>query len=424
MDLLYVHPNVGWVYENIPMGIPGLMNSVECTKLGLYEDECVEELISEAKILAIDLQWYLALPSFFRLVRKIKKINPNCKIICGGITATIFAKKICSYVDFVIVGDAEKPFPLLVDAILTHTPIDSIPNIVSKDFSTEWKYTLTREDYDNQEYIQIGWFPTLKKLMKELHSLWYPFAFFPWLSVFKGCIYHCERCYGNPEYTNKAFKRGLVFRSPERVAEDLDRYEKEGIKRVYCCHDFISVLGEDYAKRVLNRKRILEINYEFFTLPIPEMFGYIVNNFEKVNILLHPLLPHGGGEKYIFISKFERILKIKPDNTNIFLFPPLKNCSSEFAKSLIRLKNKYSFYLLPGDEWYSENIPHPFAQDMDKEFERVVQELPKDPFGNRRHKIITFFARVFSKRNAFLIPAFKMYDRWNSLRLWKNTLIL
>lgn len=137
IDLLYIHPGGGWVYENIPMGVPGLMNSVLCSKLGVYDEEVTDELISRAGIIAIDLQWYLSLPAFLKLARRIKMINPRCKIVCGGCTATVFAKTLAKFVDFVIVGDAEKPFPFLVDSLLENGNWKRVPNVVTRDFATE-----------------------------------------------------------------------------------------------------------------------------------------------------------------------------------------------------------------------------------------------------------------------------------------------
>jgi len=420
-DVLYVHPRVGWVYENIPMGITGLMNSLNCSKFGVYDWEVTEEMIAKAKIIAMDLHWYLGIPSFLKLVKKIRKINPSCKIVCGGITATVFSKTISNFVDYIVIGDAEKPFPMLVEAILEKRNISNIPNIVSKELCTEHKYFLTQEDYDNQNYIDIDWFPTIKKLMKKVHNMAYPFSFFPWISVFKGCIYSCERCYGNPEWCQKVFKRGMVIRSAERVAFDLDEYEKMGLKRIYCCHDFINVLGVNYTKKVFNKKRRLEINYEFLKIPEPSLFDMLINSFERADIFINIRSPHGGGNDYANLKDLEGLLKIKSENIRFFFFVPIQKNEKDFVKNLIKLKLKYKFYVLSGEEWLPEAIPNPFEEE-EKEFIRVIKKIKHDPYGEK-YKTFATLVRKISESNLLLRTSLSLYSIINMVKLIKNSFL-
>lgn len=97
------------------------------------------------------------------------------------------------------------------------------------------------------------------------------------------------------------FKRTIVSRSPEKVAEDLDKYTAEGIRRVYCCHDFINVLGENYTRRVFNKRRKLSIDYEFLELPTIEGFEMLMDSFESVDIFIN-LVPPMEAEKSMFPS--------------------------------------------------------------------------------------------------------------------------
>jgi hypothetical protein len=406
-ELLYIHPEVGFVYENIPMGVTGLMNSLNCSKFGVYDWEVKEEMIENAKIIAMDLHWYLGIPSFLKLVKKIRKINPSCKIVCGGITATVFSKTISNFVDYIVIGDAEKPFPMLVEAILEKKNISNIPNIVSKELSTGHKYFLTQEDYDNQNYIDIDWFPTIKKLMKKVHNMAYPFSFFPWISVFKGCIYSCERCYGNPCYSERVFKRGLVIRSPEKISYELDEYEKNGIKRVYIGHDFINILGIDYTKKILNRKRKIQIRYEFWNIPYLDCFEILIDSFDLVDVVINVIDIHGGGKGYIELKSFEELLRMGAKNARFFVFLGWRK-DNDYVKELMKLKHKYRFYLLSKGEWYPSGIPDPFVNE-EEEFKRVNKELIKDPFG-RRYKWMAKGIRLISRSNYLLRLGLDLYD--------------
>jgi len=228
IDVLYIHPSGNLTEYNIPMGVIGLMNSIDCVKLGKMYFEVNDEIIFNSKIIVMDCHWYFSLSEIGKLARKFKAINPEVVIVVGGYTATIFAEMMVFRfkVDYVIKGDAELPFPLLIKALLGGKSVAGIPNIVSKTFITKQSYKLTEKDYSNADYLTIDWFPALKHRMEIIHK-GLPFNWieelgvYPFIPVFKGCSYDCNFCYASKGINFALSKRGIVSRSPESIVGDL-----------------------------------------------------------------------------------------------------------------------------------------------------------------------------------------------------------
>lgn len=84
------------------------------------------------------------------------------------------------------------------------------------------------------------------------------------------------------------------------------------------------------------------------------------------------------------------------------------------------MKKKYDFYILPGDDWFPEGIPDPLAPDEEEEFERVLNELPGEPFGSWKWKIIRKIFRLASWNTYFSASSLKIYDAFNTLKLYRK----
>ncbi|MFC1704873.1 cobalamin-dependent protein, partial [Nanoarchaeota archaeon] len=167
-DILYVHPfgeqvyssenfflsdtsielkdhNSPKYYSYIPMGLIGTLNNViakgytvrgvnlpfKKAILGTEMDYLKE---FSAKVVLIDLHWYVHMKNGLEVAKFCKSFLPRAKVIVGGMTATIFAQQLVKYdcVDYVILGDSEKPFSLLIENILGGKK-NKVPNLVSKE---------------------------------------------------------------------------------------------------------------------------------------------------------------------------------------------------------------------------------------------------------------------------------------------------
>ncbi|MDD4893808.1 MAG: hypothetical protein PHW54_00640 [Candidatus Omnitrophica bacterium] len=307
-DLVYIHPT-GLDHHSwspiIPMGVPALMQSVDCKKIGVFYDQVNEELIRSAKIVALDLHWYFHLYPVEVISAYLKRINPSINIIAGGYTATVLAETIIKNfkIDFIIKGDAEYPFVLLVNGLLGNGDIRNIPNIVAKSFSSKQDYCLTKDGFSSYVYNDLSWFPALEKIIHKAQKLKYPSWIGPWIPVSKGCKYQCSFCYGSPFLQEKINKRKIVSRPADKVREDLLKWSRdEKIRYVHFISDFLDSEGSDYAKAVLSAPYDLSVYYEFYNIPSIEEVNLFLNAFKYCHFWFTIKTDHSSGKN---LNNFE-----------------------------------------------------------------------------------------------------------------------
>ena len=173
------------------------------------------------------------------LAKQLKLLLPNSTIIMGGpqLTAhkeTGFFKK-HPYVDYVVYGDGEKAFRLLVDfkSGLIETT-DSFVNIVENDNGQEkvYPYEMLRDE----QYFNTS--PYLSQEEHILESLRYadekvertnfiygtPYAFEIGIEFARGCMYACTFCDWSQNLTHKVTRRKYDWKS------DIDFFHRHDIR--------------------------------------------------------------------------------------------------------------------------------------------------------------------------------------------------
>ncbi|MFH1540008.1 MAG: hypothetical protein ABIH66_13725 [bacterium] len=370
IDLLYVHPEHRGVGKNniIPMGVFGLMNSVSCNKLGVMARDLTDELIARAGIIAMDLHWFLALYTAEQTIRRIRKVNPNARIIVGGYTATVFAEIISERydVDFVIKGDAEVPFKQLVEKLLNSEDVRDVPNLVAKDFSTPQSFALTTDVYDTVDYITLDWFESFRKEISNYQKNEFPVTVYPFIPVFKGCIHDCEFCYGNPRIQKKVCGRGIVVRSPERVRQDLEAWSNDPeIRTVYMIMDFIEYPGPEYSDVIFSKKYDLNLYYEFFNLPPLSELDKALASFNRCFFYLPLVTDHIGADVVDFDELRRRLEHLKNRNCKVTFWVnhTLGLKFRNYCAEALKLRKRYGVDLMNGS---GELMPVPFPNE-DKE---------------------------------------------------------
>ena len=284
--ILFIHPKTELLLsENLPMSLPALINRLDRPVVGKFHNEWTPADVKAARVVVMDVHWYLSLKSAIRLSYSLKKINPDCRIIAGGISASLFARQLLrdSRIDYIIRGDGEVPLRLLVDAIINGTPLADIPNVVSRDFVSQQTYALTSSDMDASNYRDISFFPTLERRVLRYHDIYstpVTFPTFPYLVVFRGCPLDCPSCCGSIEMQRRLFNRGFVLRSAERVKDDLAVWsENPRIKFVNVFHDFLTAIPPAYSQQVLSQQYGLHVSYDFFDLPTQEQLELLLDSF-------------------------------------------------------------------------------------------------------------------------------------------------
>ena len=213
-DVLYIHPPGHLNDLVIPAGAISCMNAVNsASKLGRYAFEVSDEEIQNAKVVAVDLHWGISAPAFLRVTRYVRTKNPRAKIIVGGITAGHLAQELVEkgICDFVVQGDSEVAFSLLVSCCLENRPALGIPNVVQKGAMNPVLARMTQAQFDATDTLTTDWFPTYERL-SDLETK--AFAVGKTIMVARGCPLRCTTCYGS---VAQVFGRGVLVRSPESL---------------------------------------------------------------------------------------------------------------------------------------------------------------------------------------------------------------
>lgn len=271
--------------EIIPLSVPALINLVEYPVLGLFEYEVKTHHIRAARVILMDIHWYLTLPGAISLARRLKQTNPDVTLIAGGLTASTFAGQITrdTDIDYVLRGDAEVSLPLLIRAIMEQQDVHQVPNLVHRDFHTAWTAVTNRELFDRLEYQNWDFFPTLKKRVHELHrhSGKRIFPLQPYSMAFKGCPLPCEYCAGSPKNQKAMFKRPPVIRSAWRVREELEKLSADkNISGVSMFWDVAGLLPAAYTREAYGGKYDLKVYYELAAVPREDTLDTLLGAFK------------------------------------------------------------------------------------------------------------------------------------------------
>lgn len=166
---------------------------------------------------------------------EIAKRLPDTKLILGGYHATFATEEILrNYpcIDFIIRGEAEGSFPLLLGHIENRTSPEDVPGIA---FVHDGALTMSPialiKDLDRLEFPQRG-------LIKDVEYGYYhqgiPLTFgkFTTMSTSRGCPYDCTYC------SCASFSlRKWRYRSPESIVDEMCLLQSQGYKSVVIVDD-------------------------------------------------------------------------------------------------------------------------------------------------------------------------------------------
>ncbi len=161
-----------------------------------------------------------------------KKINPDIKIIFGGVSATFLWKHFLTWfkeVDFIVMGEGELPFYNLVCAI-EKGAVKSLETIKGIGFRKDGKIISTPEPDP----------------IEDLDSLPNPAKYFMYnhLALTRGCASNCIFC-GSPKF----WGRKVRFHSPRYFLDQLESLYNRGIRFFYVSDDTFT----------LNKRYVIEI---------------------------------------------------------------------------------------------------------------------------------------------------------------------
>jgi len=166
------------------------------------------------------------------IARIAKKMEPDVKIVFGGIGATLLWQHFLTYfpeVDYVVIGEGEYSFLSLVRS-LDKKQFDEIENI---------KGLAYRKDGQSIKTPAV-------KFIRNLDEIPNPARYFEYqhVSLTRGCPADCAFC-GSPQF----WDRRVRFHSIDYFLDELERLYQKGITFFYVSDDTFTV----------NKKRVIEI---------------------------------------------------------------------------------------------------------------------------------------------------------------------
>lgn len=212
------------------------------------------DVLTGVHLLGISVHWFYQLPAAQQLARRARDHGFEGTIVLGGFTASVYAAELLERnlaLDGIIRGDGEAPLLALVQALDAQAPLDDIPNLVWRDGDTVRSNTF---DYvggtDELDALEFGGLDHILDLERHLAtSSWRAITdgspglpgdldrtFY--LEAGRGCSVDCATCGGGRSAHRRHSRRqAFVFRSPGRLADDVERAVELGCTSIHACFD-------------------------------------------------------------------------------------------------------------------------------------------------------------------------------------------
>jgi hypothetical protein len=267
-----------WPY--IPMGSLGICDYLRKKKieakilnLAIYsEEEYLKRLdyylnSFEPTHVGLVLHWKELVMNVIQIGEHIKSRYENIKILCGGFTAGYFGEDLLnelSFLDYVILGDPEKPLELL----LKNENPSKIPNLVYRNkneiMRCEKRYHIDEKTLSEISFSNLNFVYDYKIYINRIErSLGFP------VFIGRGCTFDCDYCGGSSRaFKSHSLRSKYVTRSIESVVRDLIAL-KDFTNKIYICYENDFSFIKSLFKSIINNKALcgkFYLNYGFWKL--------------------------------------------------------------------------------------------------------------------------------------------------------------
>ncbi len=255
-------------------------------------EECIRKL--DADVFAIDLHWMPHAHGALELAKIVKRLHPESKVELGGFTSSYFWKELIERpeVDLVMRGDTtEEPTVRMMEALQRGGDLSEVPNLVWKDSEGKVHDNGLTYSLDSLDSIRFDYGTMIKNVMRNMDIKgalpWLGWDRLPLTSVFtvRGCSINCAEC-GGSHYANGnvVCRRKPAFRSPEKLAEDIDLIQSYLDTPIFIVGD-LRQHSAGYAQRFLKECRERRIDnhvvVELFNGAGPDYFTDLNRTFEN-----------------------------------------------------------------------------------------------------------------------------------------------
>ncbi len=218
----------------------------------------------DSKVYFIDLHWMPHAHGALELAKLVKKYHPDAKVELGGLTSSYFWEELIARpeVDLVMRGDStEEPTVKMMQALESGGDMSEVPNLAWKDCRGKVHDNGLTFVPDTLDDVIFDYGTMIKGVLKTMDVK----SSLPWagwdsepltmaLSV-RGCSLNCAECGGSHYANGRAVCRSRpAFRSPEKLAEDLDAIQSYMKAPIFVVGD-IRQNGGDYSERFLRSVR-------------------------------------------------------------------------------------------------------------------------------------------------------------------------
>ena len=289
-------------------GLPTRVWSLHAERTaGLQRDLSAD--LTGVVVLGISVHWFYQLPSALELARNARDAGYGGFVVLGGFTASLFARELVERhreIDGVIRGDGEKPLRALVRELDGDEPeLQRVPNLV-------WRgprggirvQPLTYVgDQAAVDRLDFGRLDTIDHLDAYLDaSSWggitdgsphlaAAFTRTHYLGAGRGCSVDCATCGGGRlAHRRHSGRKGVVFRDPERLVDDVEAALALGCTSIHACFD-PAPGGHHWPgfMDAIERRGIrTSMLFESFGLPVEAFLERFARVFEHGVVVLSP----------------------------------------------------------------------------------------------------------------------------------------
>ena len=294
------------VFEMYPMGFMTISSHLEAAGFRtrivniavqmLQSDSFdVEERIRklDADVFAIDLHWMPHAHGAIELAKIVKRYHLESKVEFGGLTSSYFYDELIRRpeIDLVMRGDTtEVPTVMMMEALQKGGDLSGVPNLVWKDSEGKVHDNGLTYSLESLDDIKFDYGTMIKSVLRNRDIKgalpWFGWDKLPLTSVFtvRGCSVNCAECGGSHFANGRVVcRRRPAFRSPEKLAEDIDLIQSYLDTPVFIVGD-LRQQSQDYADRFLRECRERRIGnhvvIELFNGAGDEYFQKIDRSFE------------------------------------------------------------------------------------------------------------------------------------------------
>lgn len=380
-DILFIHvPKLNNNYNPIgdyifilymPFGLLGLTDLLvsngyrsSIVHLGVelikYKEINLNNIIAENNphIIGLSLHWHHQSFDVIQTAKKIKEINPNIKILLGGLTASYFCDEIMKdfeCIDFIIKGEAETPILELLKQVNNTGNFGVVPNLMYRENgevkSNPVSYVANDAVISSMNFTNFSLLKDYETYVKSLNSWVYIKGFSKKTNdaIFKnnyghpvalgrGCINDCSYCGGSRkshEIINN--RHNISFRSVDSVIESIQDIEKYGFNYAMFNYDPLppqesEIFYFELFEKIKQLNTKLSINIERWFLPSKEFIVKFKDSLNENSII------------DLTINSQNEELRIRND-FYFFSNEELENCLCELEKHGVRTSLFFSIGL-------------------------------------------------------------------------------